>query len=93
MPQGSVLGPLLFLYANDICNTADFNVRLFANHTLLFTSCKEAHTLDLEYNVDAEIGKMQVWLQANKLSSKISQTKYMKYHQNLNPIINLKLNF
>ena len=28
-------------------------------------------------NVDAEIGKMQVWLQANKLSIDISQTKYI----------------
>ena len=76
MPQGSVLGPLLFLlYVNDICNASDFNVRLFADDTLLFMSSKEAHTL--EYNVNVETGKMQVWLQANKLSINIFKTKYM----------------
>ena len=76
VPLGSVLGPLLFLvYVNDICNTSDFNVRLFADDTLLFMSSKEAHTL--EYNVNLEIGKMQLWLQANKLSINISKTKYM----------------
>ena len=30
-----------------------------------------------EYNVNAEIGKMQVWLEANKLSINISKTKDM----------------
>ena len=76
VPQGSVLDPLLFLvYVNDICNASDFNVRLFADDTLLFMSSKEAHTL--EYNVNLEIGKMQLWLQANKLSINISKTKYM----------------
>ena len=28
-------------------------------------------------NVDAEIGKMQMWLQSNKLSINISKTKYI----------------
>ena len=64
MPQGSVFGPLLFLLlVNDICIASDFNVRLFTDDILLFMSSKEAHTL--EYKVNAEIGKMPVWLQAN----------------------------
>ena len=76
MPQASVLGPLLFLlHVNDICNVSNLNVRLFADNTFLFMSFKEAHTL--EYNVNAEICKMQVWLQTNKLSINIFKTKYM----------------
>ena len=38
-------------------------------------SSKETYTL--EYNVNAKIAKMQVWLKANKLSINISKTIYM----------------
>ena len=42
VPQGSVLGPLLFLlYVNDIQNASDFNIRLFADDTLLYFSKKK----------------------------------------------------
>ena len=41
VPQGSVLGPLLFLlYVNDIQNASNFNIRLFADDTLLYFSKK-----------------------------------------------------
>jgi len=46
VPQGSVLGPLLFiLYVNDIHNAVpDVNIRLFADDTNLFMhdNCKNA---------------------------------------------------
>ena len=78
VPQGSVLGPLLFLiYINDLPLNSSFSQTLFADDTCLFMSHKDPETLLNLVNV--EIDKISDWLAANQLSLNISKSNYMLF--------------
>ena len=63
VPQGSILGPLLFLiYKNDIPNSVSCN---FADDTCLLVSRSSLTVLENECN--KQINKLQSWFSANKL--------------------------
>ena len=48
VPQGSVLGPLLFiLYVNDIPDLVHCNIKMFADDTKLFTSVRSQEDQEL----------------------------------------------
>jgi hypothetical protein len=80
VPQGSVLGPLLFLlYINDISSFSDkFEFCLFADDTsMLYPHC-DIHAL--ERIVNDELRKVCLWLEANKLTLNISKSNYVIFH-------------
>ena len=77
VPQGSVLGPLLFLlYISDI-NTCskELNFYLFADDTNILYADKNLKSL--ENIVNAELHKLYIWLTSNKLTLNIKKSNFV----------------
>ena len=95
VPQGSVLGPLLFLiYVNDISNViTDNSLKLFADDTNLFLFDKKL--IELEKRANCCLEKMDTWFKCNKLSLNIDKTCYTLFAsraQDCNNSLNLFIN-
>ena len=74
VPQGSILGPLLFLfYVNDMSATVRCKLLLYADDSALLVSGKDVAEIEAALNVEHEA--VQEWLVDNKLSLHLGKTE------------------
>ena len=79
MPQGSILGPLLFLiYINYLSDVSQITFPImYADDTNIFIRGKDLQKMEHDLNI--EIQNISLWLKANKLSLNIKKTCTMTF--------------
>ena len=77
IPQGTILGPLLFLlYINDLPNRLEHSqARMYADdNNLTFAS---NNIEDINYYLNQDLANVNKWLIANRLTLNQSKTEFM----------------
>ena len=74
VPQGSILGPLLFLISiNDIVANIECKVKIFADHTSLFSLVRDPN--EISAKLGRELRRVAQWVHQWKMSFNLDPSK------------------
>ena len=91
VPQGSILGPLLFLlYVNDMASAVRCKLLLYADDSALIASGK--NVADIESKLSSELEYVSNWLIDNKLSLHLGKTQSILFGTKRRLSTGVKLN-
>lgn len=85
VPQGSVLGPLLFLlYINDLPTITKHECILFADDISVIIPCNQIATYNSEIN--NTVDDILKWMEMNNLKANLEKTKYINFYNRKKPV-------
>ncbi len=90
VPQGSILGPLLFsIYINLLPTAVDMHTNLYADDTVFILSDKNIHKLQEKANL--QLHKAAEWFNSNTLTLAPEKTVYILHNAKKNQSVNIKM--
>jgi hypothetical protein len=94
VPQGSILGPILFLiFVNDLTQFSGLsNCNLFADDALFYVTCKDVKSVEIA--LQEAIDNVSEWYKCNKLTLNVKKSNIMVIHRKkqINDNINVSVN-